>query len=387
MTRSEEEAKQYAVPQSSEGPPATGAANDNARAEQSPEPQLRHERGAVAAALSQVRASRAVAEQAASRVLDDQARAALAAIVNQLAGMEGSLSEALDGLWKPSELHQVAAAAAEAVRTAYQVANESGAESAEKEHEVAHKFVARHEIEAMGKHLFTDRIFDQWLQFDSAQEQEEHERRRKMREAEAQYYTQSGKPEDALRAIGTMQGQMLDDAAHGATNSPEFERKWNELLEMQQRQVQAMKDMGRSTKDIDDQIRATLRKELQRINKLSAEQIEQVMGSDDPMAAAKAYLSQDRESIARLEQATRQAGQNINSQDLDLNSATQPAASPMESVTTAPAAEPEAKPMSAWARAASQLKVAGVTTETAPAPVTGHGLVEPERGPGGRTIG
>lgn len=162
--------------------------------------------------------------------------------------------------------------------------------------------VTRRQVEDLSRDLYERRIFDPYLSFASPEDEADYRRR----EAEAKRYIDAelakGTPEGDLNAAGATQGQMLDAAAHGADQSPEFKERWEALEKTAHEQREAVRAAGGSTEDYDKRIEDSVRRFL-RSKGLTEEQIDQAIAetNGDPLQAVKPYLQgeQDAASLDR----------------------------------------------------------------------------------------
>lgn len=109
----------------------------------------------------------------------------------------------------------------------------------------------RASVAAMHHDLFEKKIFDPYLRFDSASEEEEYRKRERERKEEIERLQKIGTP-DALKQANALVGEQLKDAEqHGAGASPHFDR-------LMQQQQQLKQDFEMTTGGpkvvIDDQV-------------------------------------------------------------------------------------------------------------------------------------
>ena len=102
--------------------------------------------------------------------------------------------------------------------------------------------------------------FDPYLQFASAEDEAEYRKREAERRAYIDAQHAKGTPEGNLNAAGAAIGQMADAKAHGAGNSPEFERWSNELTNTTTKLRDAARQSGLSTEEFDRNISADYRR-------------------------------------------------------------------------------------------------------------------------------
>lgn len=351
----------------------------------------------AAAVLRRLQTASYDAARAGSAIMDDAARARLDAIIAQLSGAESALASEIDNptyrLRDFGHYVQLADSASAAVYVAEASGKSSDAKRAQ---EVAATFAAiNREAASFAHDLFGRRPFDPFLQFDSEKEREEYERRRKERENEVNQHLAAGTPEGNLHALTTMSGQMLDDAQHGAANSPEFEGKWNKLQEQIRRQKEAMRAAGMQENDINKIINDDLRKELHRMGR-PAEEIDQIMSSPNPMSAAKEQITHAPDVMNRLGKsiAAHQSAEAVPENVEQKREADLSPLPPHNTSAEAAAGAPAAGIPTAQAEAlnfGALLNAAGITTDTTPSTSTGHGLnvaqtSTPNRGQGNSPI-
>ena len=157
----------------------------------------------------------------------------------------------------------------------------------------------RRQTEELSRDMYERRIFDPYLKFASAEEEDAYRRR----EAEAKRYMDAelakGTPEGDLNAAGAAQGQMLDAAAHGAADSPEFKERWEALEKTAREQREAVRASGGSTEEYDRRLEESVRRFL-KSKGLSDEEIDAAIAAagDDPIQAVKPYLEAEEDTRA-----------------------------------------------------------------------------------------
>ena len=158
----------------------------------------------------------------------------------------------------------------------------------------------RRQVEDLSLDIYERKIFDPYLSFASAEDEAEYRRR----EQEAKRYMEAelakGTPEGDLNAAGAAQAQLLDAAAHGAADSPEFKERWEALEKTAREQREAVRASGGSTEEYDKRIEDSVRRFL-RSKGVSEEDIDKAIAATngDPLQAVKPYLEgeQDAERI------------------------------------------------------------------------------------------
>lgn len=182
----------------------------------------------------------------------------------------------------------------------------------------------RRQVEDLCRDIYERRIFDPYLSFTSPEDEAEYRRR----EAETKAYIDAelakSTPEGDLNAAGAAQGQMLDAAAHGADESPEFKERWQKLENAAHEQREQVRAAGGSTEEYDERIEDSVRRFL-RSKGLTEEQIDQAIAATngDPLQAVKPYLENDRDAQS-IERDTRAAGpavESVAAADTDLKDA------------------------------------------------------------------
>jgi len=154
--------------------------------------------------------------------------------------------------------------------------------------------------------VFNDKIFDRYLHFSSAEDEEAFRKR----QASAKNYVDAQlakkTPEGDLNAGGGMVGVMLDEHAHGAGASPDFAPRWNKLIADVTKQHDAMKAAGQSTAEYDRNLAAAVTGYL-KTKGLSDDEIKaRLAASASPLDAVKPYLRSDGDA-RQLEQMSRTA--------------------------------------------------------------------------------
>lgn len=314
---------------------------------------------------------------------DDGLRDRLVAAASQMDGAIGTLSQALRG---PSfALRRADLLALQGVVQSYQttalltqVAVQSGG-SGRAEALGATSTALHAETRALAHDVFGRRIFDPYLRFTSAEDEEAFRKR----EAEARQYIEAqlarGTPEGNLNAGAGMAGYMLDAHAHGAGNSPDFMPRWNALVDKLERQRAAMRAAGQSTEECDHHLRANVRQYLKKMAGLSDTEIDARLDRmTSPLEAVTPFLGKDRASH-KLEETALIIADTARTKPEDL-----PRVERMDAATAAAAAltiDPETM--------RARLKAAGILTDATPEQVSGHGLTaqkpvgRPRPGPAG----
>jgi hypothetical protein len=101
--------------------------------------------------------------------------------------------------------------------------------------------------------------FDAYLHFASAEDEAAYRKHEAERLAYINAQHAKGTAEGNLNAAGAALGQLADAKAHGAGDSPEFERKNAELAKTADQLRDALRANGGSTKEFDDRLREDTR--------------------------------------------------------------------------------------------------------------------------------
>jgi hypothetical protein len=118
-------------------------------------------------------------------------------------------------------------------------------------------------------------------------------------------------PGDDLRAGGLTVGGMLSAASHGATASPDFLPRWNELVaQLHAHEKAAAATSWQQVEQFKEQLRVEIRRCL-KDRHVPEDQIEAVLASDDPLSAVTPYLNDHlvNELQATTEQALKSAAE------------------------------------------------------------------------------
>jgi hypothetical protein len=134
--------------------------------------------------------------------------------------------------------------------------------------------------------------FDPYLQFDSAKEEAAYREREVQRRAYIEAQQAKGTPEGDLNAAGAAVGQMTDAKAHGAGDSPQFQKRWDDLVESTQKLRNQLIREGRDVSQFDESLRDDLR-QIMKSKGLTDAQIEARLAAhpDNPLEAVKDYAN------------------------------------------------------------------------------------------------
>jgi hypothetical protein len=265
-----------------------------------PETNHDHMRDRAAAALDSVRSQRTEIQRIAGTSAGSTLSAKIAAAASAIAGAESQLMAALSG--PPSNLalldidavmRSVSASDPDGLVT--EAADHESADTAQAAAVTATSGATRSEVIALSRDM--DKLFDPYLKFASAADEEEYRKR----EADQHRYIEAElakkTPEGTLNAAGGTIGQMLDANAHGAGDSPEFLPHWNKLVDTTNQQREAMRAAGQSTDEFDHKLRENVRRFL-KTKGLSDQEIDaRLSANENPLEAVKPYLATDRASI------------------------------------------------------------------------------------------
>lgn len=134
--------------------------------------------------------------------------------------------------------------------------------------------------------------FDRELDFTSPEEEAAYRQREAERRAYIAQEQDKHTPEGDLNAAGGAVGQMADAKAHGA-DSPEFQKRWNELADSTQKLRAQLLREGKDVSQFDARLRDDLRT-IMRDKGIPESQIDSLFAAhpDDPLQAAKAFVSE-----------------------------------------------------------------------------------------------
>lgn len=140
--------------------------------------------------------------------------------------------------------------------------------------------------------------FDPYLEFDNAEAEADYRRREAERRAYIEAQQAKGTPESDLNAAGAAMGQMADAGAHGAANSPEFDKRRNALADSTQRLRDQLVREGKDVSEFDNRLRDDLRQIMRAKGKSDAE-IDTLLAAhpDNPMDAMRAFVAQNAATV------------------------------------------------------------------------------------------
>jgi hypothetical protein len=329
-------------------------------------------RADAAAMLERARNQLADIQRALSSLGDDRAaHGRLAAEADRLSAIVSQLTQAVNAQTFPLRgADLVAIGSAVQSGEAHAALTEAAAPAATSSATLAANVATtsaetRSETESLARDVFDQHIFDRYLHYSSAADEEESRKR----QAEDKKYIAAQlarhTPEGDLNASGGLIDSMLDLHAHGAGSSPAFMPDWNALAEKADRQHAAMRAAGQSTAEYDHRVDAAARRYLKNEEHLSDAEIDnRLSGGVNPLDVVKSYLTQDPQSHG------------LNRQSIPASvEPAKPAVLPhVETDPSAGAAMPEAPLAMNVGAMGAKLKAAGVklndTTEAAPA----HGV-------------
>ncbi|WP_150131398.1 hypothetical protein [Caulobacter mirabilis] len=105
---------------------------------------------------------------------------------------------------------------------------------------------ARAAVNEFADAYYRDRIFDPYLRFSSAEEEEAYRKREAERQQQIERAKAEGTPEGDLRAVRLSRDQLRDAGAHGATASPDYAR-WDERFGRAETALEAQ--IGRGSRE------------------------------------------------------------------------------------------------------------------------------------------
>jgi hypothetical protein len=318
--------------------------------------------------LAQARAQSTEIQRALGAIVGDAAlQSRLAAAAAQISGAIGELSLALNS---PGTLHQINLTAleglvhsAETSALITEASAQTKGSAALAEAVVTASAATRLEAQTQAGDMFGRHIFDAYLHFDSAEDEEAFRRR----EAEAQKYIAAQlarhTPEGDLNAGGGVLGHMLDLHAHGAGDSPEFMRRWDAMVEKTQSQRAAMHAAGQSTEEYDHNLTVSARRFLKAQHLSDAEIDDRLAETSSSLDAVKPFLANDHVSRA-MENRNRHAGDIART-----------AIAPLAQVETVKDPVPSDAPLTIDPDVmTAKLKAVGFSVSDNTAPASGHGL-------------
>lgn len=144
------------------------------------------------------------------------------------------------------------------------------------------------------------------LDFASADDERNYRKREAERAADLAAQQAKHTPAGDLNGAGDALGQMVDAQAHGA-QGPEFDRRWNALIDSTERLREAAKANGMSTEEFDRHLRDDLRRIMKAKGLTSAEIEARFALNPDPMQAAKTLFRDDADLAAAQRSAERAA--------------------------------------------------------------------------------
>ncbi|MDO8381026.1 hypothetical protein [Phenylobacterium sp.] len=157
--------------------------------------------------------------------------AGLAAADNQLQGLsrlQQRIAQAGPGSLASIRAEVTAYVAAAQVITNQALASAATAQSAEVALHAASE-TARREVTSFVDDFYGKKIFDPYLRFGSAEDEEAYRKREAERERAIKEALALGTPEGTLRAVELSKDQMRDAKDHGADRSAEYAPRWNSL--------------------------------------------------------------------------------------------------------------------------------------------------------------
>ena len=152
--------------------------------------------------------------------------------------------------------------------------------------------------------------FDPYLRFENERDEAEYRRREAENRAYIAAQQAKGTPEGDLNAAGAAVGQMADAHAHGAGDSPEFKKRWDELVASTEKLREEAKANGVSTEEFDNRLREDLRRILKSKGLSDAQIDAQLAAHADPLEAVKASIASESE-LSALERTAERGAPNF----------------------------------------------------------------------------
>lgn len=171
--------------------------------------------------------------------------------------------------------------------------------------ELAASAASRQQVQSLMREMHR---FDPYLRFASADDEAEYRRREAERRTYIEEQHRRGTPEGNLNAAGAAVSQMADAGVHGAANSPEFRRRFEELTETTGRLRDEVRRSGRSTREFDDRMRADLRRTLRARGVTDAEIEARFAAYPDPLEAVTDYV-RSVDDLRTIEQSANAAAE------------------------------------------------------------------------------
>lgn len=245
-------------------------------------------------AAAQLNLEAAIAELARNHAPADVARAQLEALGDLQRQIASAGPAALAGL-----RGEIAAATAASQAVVQQGRAATSAETAEAALAAA-SARTRATVQRVAGDLFERRIFDPYLQFASAEDEETYRRREAERRAEIERELARGTPEGNLNASAATVGQVLDAGAHGADRSTDYRPTLGSAVDAYRDQRDSMIAAGRSTAEADQRMADDVRRYLRSRGLSDAEIEARLAGAANP---ADALGSTHAESAGELHPA------------------------------------------------------------------------------------
>lgn len=144
--------------------------------------------------------------------------------------------------------------------------------------------------------------FEPYLHFANAQDEADYRRREEERRARIAEEQAKGTPQGDLNASGAAVGQMADAAAHGAGDSPEFQRRWDKLTASTEALRTQLIREGKDVSEFDKHLREDLRA-IMRAKGVPDTQIDALLAAhrDNPMDAMKEFVAEQKGVISERE--------------------------------------------------------------------------------------
>ncbi len=144
--------------------------------------------------------------------------------------------------------------------------------------------------------------FDPYLQFGPGDMEADYRKREAERRAYIAAEQAKGTPQGDLNASGAAVGQMADAAAHGAANSPEFQSRWDALVDSTAKLRAQMVREGHDVSEFDNRLREDLR-HIMKAKGVPDAKIDALFAANpnNPLEAAKAFVAEQKGTIGEKE--------------------------------------------------------------------------------------
>jgi hypothetical protein len=204
----------------------------------------------------------------------------------------------------PKQLAAISAQIATAVASAATTARQAEQASAAGDNSVSMSLTAARQTarEAVNEVMRGMKDFDSSLEFANGQDAADYHRREEARRAYIEAEQAKHTPQGDLNASGGAVGQMADAAAHGAAESPEFQRRWDKLVASTDAlRTQLVRDGG-DVSQFDAHLREDLRA-IMRAKGVPDAKIDAMLAAhpDNPLEAVNAFVAEQKGIISEKE--------------------------------------------------------------------------------------